>query len=185
MKQNYDIVIMLHGDGQYAPEFLPRIIAGFHDDPDAVFASRMLNKKAALNGGMPFYKWVGNQVLTFMENSMLKTKLSEFHTGYRAYNVHSLAKIPFVFNSDGFHFDTEIIVQAVANKWKINEIAIPTYYGDEKCHVNGMLYAYNCVKSIIKSIAIRIRSNWHMSRNRNCISIEVITLYNISITIVI
>jgi len=149
IKQNYDIVILLHGDGQYPPEYIPNIIASFEDEPDAVFASRMIKKKWALQGGMPLYKWIGNQILTFIENRLLKTRLSEFHTGYRAYRVESLKKIPFIFNSDDFHFDTEIIIQAVAMGWKINEIPIPTHYGTEKCHVSGMRYAWNCVKSII------------------------------------
>lgn len=145
----YDIVILLHGDGQYAPEYIPRILAAFSERVDAVFASRMINKKMALKGGMPFYKWIGNQVLTTLENKLLGTNLSEFHTGFRAYRVSSLEKIPFVFNSDDFHFDTEIIIQAIANKWKIKEVAIPTHYGDEKCHVNGIKYAFNCLKSVL------------------------------------
>ena len=150
IEKGYDIVILLHGDGQYAPEYLPRVIAAFRENPDAVFASRMLNKKSALQGGMPVYKWAGNQVLTWFENRMLGSCLSEFHTGFRAYKVSSLRDIPFTYNSDDFHFDTEIIVQAVATKWKIQEVSIPAYYGDEKCHVNGLKYAYDCAKSVIK-----------------------------------
>ena len=150
IEKQYDIVVLLHGDGQYAPEYLPRVIAAFRDDPDAVFASRMMNKKMALQGGMPAYKWAGNQVLTCFENKMLGSALSEFHTGFRAYKVSSLRNLPFSYNSDDFHFDTEIIVQAVATKWKIKEVSIPTFYGDETCHVNGLSYAYNCAKSVIK-----------------------------------
>jgi len=115
-----------------------------------VFASRMLRKNMALKGGMPLYKWIGNQILTAFENRMLGAKLSEFHTGFRAYTVAALQRIPFVFNSDDFHFDTEIIIQALANKWKITEVAVPTYYGDEQCHVNGLEYAYNCTKAVLQ-----------------------------------
>jgi glycosyltransferase involved in cell wall biosynthesis len=150
VEKAYDIVILLHGDGQYAPEYLPRVVAAFREDLDAVFASRMMNKKTALQGGMPVYKWVGNQVLTWFENRMLKSNLSEFHTGFRAYKVSSLRKIPFVYNSDDFHFDTEIIVQSIASKWKIKEVSIPAYYGDQECHVNGLRYAYDCAKSVVK-----------------------------------
>ncbi|TFG59304.1 MAG: glycosyltransferase [Deltaproteobacteria bacterium] len=150
IEKEYDIGILLHGDGQYAPEYLPRVIAAFRENPDAVFASRMLNKKSALQGGMPVHKWAGNQVLTWFENRMLGSCLSEFHTGFRAYKVSSLRDIPFTYNSDDFHFDTEIIVQAVATKWKIQEVSIPAYYGDETCHVNGLKYAYDCSKSVIK-----------------------------------
>jgi glycosyltransferase involved in cell wall biosynthesis len=149
IERSYDFVVLLHGDGQYAPEYLPRLLAAFGPDTDAVFASRMLRKRDALAGGMPAYKWIGNQLLTAFENRLLKTRLSEFHTGFRAYRVSSLRGVPFAFNNDGFHFDTEIIVQAVAAGWRIREVAIPTHYGDEICHVNGLQYAFNCAKAAV------------------------------------
>lgn len=98
IEKNYDIVILLHGDGQYAPEYLPKILAAFNENTDAVFASRMINKSMALKGGMPLYKWIGNQMLTFIENRLLDSNLSEFHTGYRAYKVAALKNIPFQHN---------------------------------------------------------------------------------------
>jgi glycosyltransferase involved in cell wall biosynthesis len=148
--KNHDVVILLHGDGQYPPEYLPRIIAQFQDEKiDAVFASRMMTKKYALKGGMPLYKWIGNQILTNIENSFLGTHLSEFHTGYRAYRTSMLRKIPFKYNDDGFHFDTEIIIQIAAAKGKIKEVPVPTHYGQEICRVNGFAYAYNCIRSVI------------------------------------
>ena len=151
VKNNFDIVILLHGDGQYPPEYLARVIAPFQDEKiDAVFASRMLRKKQALQGGMPLYKWIGNQLLSDFENRMLGMRLSEFHTGFRAYRVRKLQEIPFDYNSDDFHFDTEIIIQAAAHHWNIQEVSIPTHYGDEQCHVNGLRYAYNCVKAVVK-----------------------------------
>ncbi len=149
-KKKNDYVILLHGDGQYAPEFLPKMIAGFIDEPDAVFASRMLDKKRALSGGMPLYKWIGNQVLTCIENILLNLNLSEFHTGFRAYKVDALSKIPFQYNSNDFHYDTEIIIQAKAANWKIVEFSLPAYYGNEKCHVDGLKYAYNCIKAVAR-----------------------------------
>ena len=151
VKNNFDIVVLLHGDGQYPPEYLARILAPFQDEKiDAVFASRMLQKKQALSGGMPLYKWIGNQLLSAFENRMLGMRLSEFHTGFRAYRVPKLREIPFDHNSDDFHFDTEIIIQGAAHHWNIQEVSIPTYYGDEQCHVNGLKYAYNCVKAVVK-----------------------------------
>jgi len=150
LKKNYDIVILLHGDGQYAPEYIPKILAAFDENTDAVFASRMVHKTSALRGGMPLYKWVGNRMLTFLQNRLLKTALSEFHTGYRAYKITTLRKIPFIYNSDDFHFDTEIIIQLVAIKSHISEVSIPTFYGEEKCHVSGLRYAKNCIDSIVK-----------------------------------
>ncbi|HOK41496.1 MAG TPA: glycosyltransferase [bacterium] len=155
IKKNYDYVILLHGDGQYAPEYLPKILSAFDNETDAVFASRMLNKKQALAGGMPLYKWFGNQVLTFIENKLLNLSLSEFHTGYRAYRVNSLKEIPFQYNSNNFHFDTEIIIQAKAANWKIKEISLPAYYGDEICRVDGLKYAINCIKSIFRFYLVR------------------------------
>ena len=148
--KDYDVVILLHGDGQYPPEYLARLIAPFRDDSvDAVLASRMMTKKSALDGGMPLYKWLGNQILTGIQNWLLGTHLSEFHTGYRAYRTRLLKKIPFKYNDDGFHFDTEIIIQILAVGGRIKEVPIPTHYGTEVCHVNGILYAFNCIRSVI------------------------------------
>ncbi|MFA9262200.1 MAG: bifunctional glycosyltransferase/class I SAM-dependent methyltransferase [Undibacterium sp.] len=150
--QDFDIVILLHGDGQYAPEKLPDIVAGYADPSvGAVFGSRMINRADALRGGMPLYKWVGNQVLTRIENAILGTSLSEFHSGYRSYRTSTLKKIPFTLNSDGFHFDTDIIIQLHLVGERICEIPMPTFYGDEECRVDGMKYAWNCLKSVIKS----------------------------------
>jgi len=152
IQNNHDIVILLHGDGQYPPEYLPDIVAGYaKPEIDAAFGSRMLKRTNALREGMPLYKWIGNQVLTEIENTILGTKLSEFHNGYRSYRINALKKIPFHLNSDDFHFDTDIIIQLNLTKSRIVEIPMPTHYGDEKCHVNGMKYAWNCAKSAIKS----------------------------------
>lgn len=156
IEKNYDIVILLHGDGQYAPEHLPRILAAFNENTDAVFASRMINKGMALKGRMPLYKWIGNQMLTFIENRLLGSNLSEFHTGYRAYKVAALKNIPFQHNSDDFHFDTEIIIQLIATKSAIAEVPVPTHYGDEKSHVKSISYGINCIKSIIKYHLVNI-----------------------------
>ncbi len=151
IKNNYDYVIMLHGDGQYPPEFIPLIIEQFENPKvSAVFGSRMINKYQAIRGGMPLYKWLGNQILTGIENKLMNSRLSEFHSGYRAYSVNALKSIPFYLNSNDFHFDTDIIIQFLANNLKIVEISIPTHYGDEICHVNGMKYFWNCIKSVVK-----------------------------------
>lgn len=149
---NFDIVALLHGDGQYAPEKLPTLlvplIAG---EADAVFGSRMIDKRAARAGGMPLYKWLGNQILTGFQNWMLGTRLSEFHSGYRLYSTRALARIPFEKNTNDFHFDTEIIVQFVLKNLRITELPIPTYYGDEICHVNGLKYAWDICKTMLRA----------------------------------
>jgi 2-polyprenyl-3-methyl-5-hydroxy-6-metoxy-1,4-benzoquinol methylase len=111
----------------------------------------MINKQDALKGGMPLYKWVGNQVLTTFQNALLGSDLSEFHSGYRLYATKALARIPFDRNSNDFHFDTDIIVQLVFAGLKIVEIPIPTFYGDEICHVNGLKYAWDIFKTMLRS----------------------------------
>jgi glycosyltransferase involved in cell wall biosynthesis/SAM-dependent methyltransferase len=146
-----DIVVLLHGDGQYAPEFLPQLLAPFQDgEVAAVFGSRMMERGAARAGGMPFYKRVGNRILSTFENRMLGTRLSEFHSGYRAYSTRTLSAIPFEANSDGFDFDTQIIAQIVQGGGTIREVPIPTYYGDEICYVNGLAYARDVVRDVVE-----------------------------------
>ena len=148
IKKKFDFVVLLHGDGQYAPEELPKLMSGLEKNKyDVVMGSRMINKKNALKGGMPFYKLVGNIVLTKVQNFLLNTKLAEFHTGYRIYSIKSLKKIPFHLNTQDFHFDTEILIQLFLINAKIKEISIPTFYGDEICHVNGIKYAFDVVKT--------------------------------------
>ena len=148
IKNDFDFVVLVHGDGQYAPEEIPRLVAPLAEGhADAVFGSRMMEPKAALKGGMPLYKFVGNKILTTIQNKLLNTQLSEFHSGYRLYSVNALRKIPFPLNSNDFHFDTEIIIQLLFSGKKIKELKIPTYYGDEICHVNGLGYAYQVVKT--------------------------------------
>lgn len=150
--KGFDVVALVHGDGQYAPEKLPALIEPLiKGEADAVFGSRMINKQDALKGGMPMYKWIGNQVLTAIENRILGTQLSEFHSGYRLYSTKALARIPFERNSNDFHFDTDIIIQLVFAGMKIVEIPIPTFYGDEICHVNGIKYAWDCCRSVLRA----------------------------------
>jgi SAM-dependent methyltransferase len=100
---------------------------------------------------MPLYKLAGNKVLTFVQNRLLRSGLSEFHSGFRAYSVAALGKIPFGFNSNVFHFDTEIIIQLMLAGCRITEVAIPTYYGDEICRVDGIRYARDVVATTVAS----------------------------------
>jgi glycosyltransferase involved in cell wall biosynthesis len=149
---NFDIVALVHGDGQYAPEKLPALLVPLlRGEAEAVFGSRMIEKRSARAGGMPLYKWLGNQVLTRFQNRMLGTRLSEFHSGYRLYATRALAQIPFEKNTQDFHFDTEIIIQLVLKKLRIFELPIPTYYGNEICHVNGMKYAWDVFKTMVRA----------------------------------
>jgi 2-polyprenyl-3-methyl-5-hydroxy-6-metoxy-1,4-benzoquinol methylase len=149
--QGLDVIVMLHGDGQYAPECLPEIIAPFErGEADAVFGSRMMEQGAARKGGMPLYKYVGNRILTTFENGALGTDLSEFHSGYRAYSVEALKAIDFEKNTDNFNFDTQIIIQLVDAGKRIVEVPIPTYYGDEICYVDGLKYARDVTGDVVR-----------------------------------
>ena len=150
IKKKFDFVVLLHGDGQYAPEELPKLLNGLQNDKlDVVIGSRMIKKKNALKGGMPLYKLIGNIILTKIQNFFLNKNLAEFHSGYRIYSVKSLKSIPFHLNTNDFHFDTEILIQLFLINSKIKETSIPTFYGNEICHVNGMKYAFNIIKTTL------------------------------------
>ena len=151
IEQGYDIVVLLHGDGQYAPECMLDLIGPIaRGKAQAVFGSRMMVNGAARDGGMPLYKYVGNKVLTGIQNTLLGQSFSEFHSGYRAYHVPTLKKLPLLENTNDFHFDTEIIIQLIESGSVIKEVPIPTYYGDEICHVNGVKYAKDVVQTSLK-----------------------------------
>jgi len=148
--QGFDIVVLLHGDGQYAPELLSHMYAPLvRGEADAVFGSRMMKDFGGpLKGGMPLYKYVGNRILTAFENRALGLHLTEFHSGYRAYNVHALAQIRLDKLTNDFHFDTEIIIKLHHQNFRILEVPIPTFYGDEICRVNGLKYAKAIVRAV-------------------------------------
>jgi glycosyltransferase involved in cell wall biosynthesis len=154
---DFDFVALVHGDGQYAPEELPRLLAPLRDgSADAVFGSRMIERGAALKGGMPLYKFLGNKILTRIQNALLGTSLSEFHSGYRAYSIRTLKRVPFRLNTNDFHFDTEIIIQLLNAGARIAELPIPTYYGNEICRVNGMKYAKDVLMATLRNAAHRM-----------------------------
>ncbi len=145
-----DIVVLLHGDGQYAPEVMQDLLTPLETgQADMVMGSRMLVPGAARRGHMPFYKYVGNKILTWLENRLVGTQLSEFHSGYRAYSVHALKTIPLNTLTTNWHFDTQIILEFLRRAYRIKEVPIPTYYGDEICHVNGIPYAANCLREAL------------------------------------
>lgn len=136
LKQGADVVVMLHPDYQYDSTLVPELIQPILDQrADLVLGSRLLNG-GTLAGGMPFYKYVSNRLLTLVENLVLGQRLSECHTGFRAYSRRLLETIPFLLNSDRFVFDTEVIAQTVAFGYKIAEIPVPTRYFKEASSVN-------------------------------------------------
>lgn len=163
MEKNYDCVAMLHGDAQYAPELLENLIEPVvSGEYDMVFGSRMADDP--LKGGMPLYKFIGNRVLTTLQNIFLGTKLSEFHSGYRVFSVDALKRIPFESLSSDYHFDTEVIIMFVHHNLKIGEKPIPTYYGDEENYVNVWQYGIDVLRStfsyFLHKLGIRRSRNW-------------------------
>jgi len=132
-----DIVVMVHPDHQYDPRLLPELVKPLlAGEADAVFGSRMMIPKNALAGGMPYWKFVANIFLTFVENTILGLHLTEYHSGFRAYSRKALESVPFEKNSDDFVFDTEIIVQMKIAGMKILETPISTRYFPEASQIS-------------------------------------------------
>lgn len=155
IKNGYDITVMVHGDIQYPPEYIQDLIKPIKENNvDFVFGSRMTGHP--LRGGMPIHKYLGNKFLTFLENIILGTELSEFHSGFRAYSMKALNDIPFNLCVDDFHFDSEIIIQLVIAKKRIQEITIPTHYGQEICYVNVITYGLNILKIMLEYILTKL-----------------------------
>lgn len=136
LDQGADIVVMLHPDYQYTPQLLPAMAAMIaYGEFDAVLASRILGT-GALKGGMPFYKYISNRFLTFVENILLGQKLSEYHTGYRAFSRAVLETLPLELNSDDFVFDNQMLAQITWCGFRIGELSCPTKYFPEASSIN-------------------------------------------------
>jgi len=155
LERGADIVVMLHPDYQYSPRLvtaMASMIASGHFD--IVLGSRILGV-GALAGGMPLYKYVANRVLTLIENLLLGFKLSEYHTGYRAFSRQVLIDLPLVENSDDFLFDNQMLAQAIYRRYSIGEISCPTRYFSEASSIN---FRRSCVYGIgVLATAIRFR----------------------------
>jgi glycosyltransferase involved in cell wall biosynthesis len=141
LKAGADIVVMVHPDYQYDPTLLPQIIAPIvKDEADLVLGSRLM-EGSAVRQGMPWWKFVGNRALTWVENLMFGLTLSEYHTGYRAFRREVLETVNYGMNSDSFVFDQEIIAQVVAARFRIAEIAVPARYFPEASSLNFLASA--------------------------------------------
>lgn len=131
-----DIIVMLHPDYQYTPKLLVSMIALIGNDVyPVVFGSRILGK-GALKGGMPMYKYIANRLLTFTQNLLMGQKLSEYHTGYRAYSAEVLRSVDYEVCSDDFVFDNQIVGQIFWKGYEVAEITCPTKYFDEASSIN-------------------------------------------------
>jgi glycosyltransferase involved in cell wall biosynthesis len=131
-----DVVVMLHPDYQYTPKLIPAMIALVADGPfDVVLGSRVLGGRA-LSGGMPLYKYVSNRVLTAAQNLLCGAKLSEYHTGYRAFSREVLESLPLLENSDDFVFDNQMLAQILLAGFEIGEVSCPAAYFEEASSID-------------------------------------------------
>ncbi|MCG2713414.1 MAG: glycosyltransferase family 2 protein [Candidatus Omnitrophica bacterium] len=153
LKIGADIVIMLHPDYQYPPKLINAFAALISSNMfDIVLGSRILGGRA-LSGGMPLYKYVSNRVLTFIENILLRQKLSEYHTGYRAFSRKALLELPLLENSDDFIFDNQIIAQGVYFGYRFGEITAPSVYTHESSSITfkrSIIYGLGVILTAIK-----------------------------------
>jgi glycosyltransferase involved in cell wall biosynthesis len=162
IERGYECVAMLHGDGQYAPELLQDLLDPvMQGEADLLFGSRMQGRPLA--GGMPLHRFCGNRFLTLLQNRLLGTSLSEFHSGYRVYSVEALRQIPFDTLSSDFHFDTEIVILMVNKGFRIAERPIPTHYGQEKNYVNVWRYGIDVL--VTTATYFLHQKGWRRSRN--------------------
>jgi glycosyltransferase involved in cell wall biosynthesis len=132
LQQDADVVVMLHPDGQYEPSLIPRMVEPIvRGEADLVLGSRFLTPGGARAGGMPWWKYLANRILTGIENAVLGTSLSEMHTGYRAYSRRLLLEVPWLRNALDFSFDSELLMQAVHFGFRIEEVPCRTIYFDD------------------------------------------------------
>jgi glycosyltransferase involved in cell wall biosynthesis len=153
LEKNADIIVMVHPDYQYTPKLIPAmaslITSGLYH---CVLGSRILGG-GAIKGGMPVWKYLSNRVLTLIQNLLMGTKLSEYHTGYRAFSRELLAQLPLEQNSDDFLFDNQILAQILARGYAIAEVTCPTKYFPEASSINfqrSMQYGIGCLLTGIR-----------------------------------
>ncbi|UCG80654.1 MAG: glycosyltransferase family 2 protein [Desulfobacterales bacterium] len=148
LEEDADIIVMIHPDYQYTPKLIPAMVSMIGNGLyECVLGSRILGGYA-LKGGMPVWKYIANRFLTFAENVLLEAKLSEYHTGYRAFSRKLLEKLPFEVNSDDFVFDNQILAQIVWLGHTVAEVSCPTKYFAEASSINlhrSITYGFGCL----------------------------------------
>jgi glycosyltransferase involved in cell wall biosynthesis len=148
-----DVVVMVHPDYQYTPKLLPALVAPIvWDVHDCMLGSRILGGHAR-SGGMPFYKYVANRALTFAENVLLDAKLSEYHTGYRAFSREVLLQLPLADNSDDFVFDNQMLAEILWRGYRVGEVSCPTKYFAEASSINfsrSLRYGFGCLETAVR-----------------------------------
>jgi hypothetical protein len=159
-----DIVIMVHPDYQYTPTLIPSIAWMIANDVyPVVLASRILGN-GALKGGMPMYKYIANRGLTFIQNVLVSQKLSEYHTGYRAFSREVLERIDLEANSDDFVFDNQMLSQIIMANFPIGEVTCPTKYFDDASSINFRRSSIYGIGVLTTSLQHRLHK-WGILRN--------------------
>lgn len=165
LEEGADIVIMVHPDYQYTPKLIPAMAALIGNELyHCVLGSRVLGR-GALKGGMPIWKYIANRFLTFIENVLLGVKLSEYHTGYRAFSRKLLEQLPIEVNSDDFVFDNQMLAQIIWYGYFVAEISCPTKYFPEASSINfrrSVVYGFGCLWTALK---FRL-AKWRLIRSR-------------------
>jgi glycosyltransferase involved in cell wall biosynthesis len=151
LKRGADIVVMLHPDYQYNPKLLPALaMLVASGEFDIALGSRIIGSRRPMEGGMPLWKYIANRFLTAVENLLLGTKLSEYHTGYRAFSRACLEQLPWQENSNDFVFDNQMLAQAIRKGFRIGEISCPASYFKEASSINfvrSVQYGIGCLKT--------------------------------------
>ena len=176
LRKGADIVIMLHPDYQYSAKLIPTMAGLLVTDMfDIALGSRILGGMA-LKGGMPFYKYIANRALTFFDNLITGQKISEYHTGYRAFTKEVLLSLPLMENSDDFIFDNEMLMQAVYFGYKIGEVTSPTNYNKEASSISfrrSMVYGFGILLVGLKFVLQKMRLAKFRIFDRNGIKIHI------------
>ncbi len=148
LDEGADVVVMVHPDYQYTPKLLPALVAPIvWNVYDCMLGSRILGGRAR-SGGMPLYKYIANRALTLAENVLLHAKLSEYHTGYRAYSREVLESLPLDLNSDDFVFDNQVLAEILWRGFRLGEVSCPTKYFEEASSINfrrSLRYGFGCL----------------------------------------
>jgi glycosyltransferase involved in cell wall biosynthesis len=178
LQKGADIVIMLHPDYQYTPKLITAMASLISDGLfDCVLGSRILGV-GALKGGMPLYKYVSNRLLTFYQNLLLKHKLSEYHTGYRAFSREILETLPLYRNSDDFIFDNQMLLQIIYANFSIGEITCPTRYFEEASSIS-FVRAVKYGLSVLTTTLEVVGHRWKISKSSRFTPLDEIRIKNL------
>ena len=160
LEEGADIVIMVHPDYQYTPKLIPALVSLLGNELyDCVLGSRILGG-AAISGGMPKWRYVANRFLTLVQNAFMRTKLSEFHTGYRGFTRQVLATLPLETNSDDFVFDSQMLAQVFWFGFRVGEVSCPTRYapdGSSISFLRAVKYGFGCLWTTLQFRLARMR----------------------------